>query len=868
MAIDPGQRMVRRHNAARSSTANATAANLGYDTAVITDTVGYTYTSNRIQVDTAGLYLYLFDIGLVDLASTRAVGTLIPRKNGLTDQTRFRASHRYLRSSGGNDGCSFGCGIFDLAVNDNLGVRNPGALSPTDAVGNYATAAGESGGQSMIRLPANDFTHVERTTDAAEVGTSNINTTRPWTISSGLWTKITYNSEVNDDGAWYPGTGGDITLPANKKFLIVWGVTAYSTDSSRHTYMTGLNIDGDRVQTSSGYQRNTASQGPPMQGLYLHETGGTSETLYLEATHETEGGDAGTPNVSDAYLQVIELPSSAEWIHVDNGAADSLTTALAGTTTWYDTPLSSTFRADGDSNLSLDSVNDAVQNDSGGSLPVLAIGWQRWDRDSGASGTRKCPMLRFENGGSAVQYGHNSAYSRGQQSGDDTFQASMVSAVTVDMANAADLKLQVTDRHSSSNADMGIYASTSRYFLGVQVLNLDTLDAAAGEDNLLADDVESASEVTSPAVGQEHALLADDVQSTSEVTAPSVGQDHQLLADDVESASEVTAPTLAETHILNATDVESASEVTAPSIGQEHAILADDVESASEVTVPSVGQEHALLATSVESASEVTAPVLAENDTEDNLLAEDVESASEVTAPSIGQEHAILADDVESASETSQPSIGQDHQLLADDVESASQVTAPAITQDQALLADDVESASEVTAPEIGQTHALGATSVESASEVTAPALGVAGQDDLLAEDVESASEVTAPSVGQEHSLLADDVQSLSEVSTPSLGQSYVLLAEDVESASEVTTPGITSLDVLLADDVESASEVSTPTLTQAHVFYAESVESLSEVTAPEVTTPGEWNVWRGGQIVTMGDTVAKLVNIQGLDNG
>ena len=32
-----------------------------------------------------------------------------------------------------------------------------------------------------------------------------------------------------------------------------------------------------------------------------------------------------------------------------------------------------------------------------------------------------------------------------------------------------------------------------------------------GVDNLLADDVESTSEVSSPAVGQAHALLADDV---------------------------------------------------------------------------------------------------------------------------------------------------------------------------------------------------------------------------------------------------------------------------------------------------------------------------------------------------------------------
>ncbi len=424
-------------------------------------------------------------VGLVDVASTRACGTLVPRVNSV-DQAVFRATHRYLRNSGGNDGCSFVPAILDLNNTDNVRVRNPGALAPTDAIGNYACGAGEGGGIQMIRLPAGNLTDVRRTVDAAEIGVSNINTTRPWLDSSGTWTTVTYNSEVQDDDALYPGTGGDVTLAANTKYLIVWGVTPYSTDASRHAYAGRLQINSNNVQSASSYQRNTASQGAPLNGIYLHETGGSTETARLQMTQESEGGDAGTGQVADAYFQILELPSTAEWIHVDNGATDSLTTALAGTTTWYDTPLSSTFRADGDSNLSLDGANDAVQNDSGGSLPVLAIGWQRWDRDSGASGTRKAPMLRFENGGSAVQYGNNSAFSRGQQSGDDTFQAHVVTAATFDVADAADINLQVTDRHSGANSDMGIYASTSRYFLGVQVLNLNTLSGAAPVDELSA----------------------------------------------------------------------------------------------------------------------------------------------------------------------------------------------------------------------------------------------------------------------------------------------------------------------------------------------------------------------------------------------
>lgn len=702
MATSPGQRFVRRHNAARSSTSNTTAADIGYDTAVLSEG-GYTWSSPEVTVDEAGLYLTVFDIGQVQLASTRAVGTLVPSVN-TTDQARFRATHRYLRNSGGDEGASIGMAILDLAASDDVKVRNPGVLTPTDALGNYATLASFGGALQLIRLPATNFTHVERTVDAAECGVSNINTTRPWLDSSGTWAKITYNSEVNDDDSLYSGSGGDITLAANTKYMVVWGFTAYSTDASRHVYVGRLSIGGTNVQSGSSYQRNTASQGPPICGMYLHETGGSAETLFLEATQESEGADAGTPQISDAYLQVLELPSSSEWIHVDNGATDSLTTALASVIVAYDTPLSSTLRADGDSNLSLDSGNDAVQNDSGSSLPVLAIGWHRWDRDSGASGTRKMPWTAWDNGGTFVGYGVAGAYSRGQQSGDDTFQAHYCSVAAMDLANGADLSFTAGCPASSSNADMGVYASTSRYFLGVQVLNLDTLDASSVDD-LLADDVESASEVSTPAIGQEHDLSADDVQSTSELTSPVIGQVHGLLANDVEASTEVSAPSLSETHALLADDVESTSEVTGPAFGQAHALLATDTQSVSELTAPNVGQDHSLLATSVESGSELTAPVLTEVSGTHNLLAEDVESDPELSIPGVGQEHALAANAVESTSELSSPALAQVHDLSAAGLGSGSEISVPAlssVSNVDNLSANDVQSIVSLTVPNLG----------------------------------------------------------------------------------------------------------------------------------------------------------------------
>ena len=226
------------------------------------------------------------------------------------------------------------------------------------------------------------------------------------------------------------------------------------------------------------------------------------------------------------------------------------------------------------------------------------------------------------------------------------------------------------------------------------------IEPAAGgsTDALLANDVESASNVTSPAVGQEHGLTATSVQSTSNVTTPAVGQAHALLAADVESASEKGSP----------------------AVGQEHALLADDVESASEVSTPAVGESNVLLADNVESASEVTSPTVGQTHV---LLADDAESASETSSPVLGQEHALLADDAESASEVTTPTASEINILLAEDVESASEVIAPTVGQTHVLLADDAESASETSTPVIGQSHILVSVSIESLTEVATPSL-------------------------------------------------------------------------------------------------------------------------------------------------
>lgn len=213
-----------------------------------------------------------------------------------------------------------------------------------------------------------------------------------------------------------------------------------------------------------------------------------------------------------------------------------------------------------------------------------------------------------------------------------------------------------TSGRENSHASAEVASADATYTVDAQwsttsqvALYAATFPEASGgtTDALLADNVESASEVSSPAIGQVHALTATDVESSSEVSSPALGQVHALLADNVESASEVSVPALADF------------------AGVDN-LLADNVESASELSVPVIGQVHVLLADNVESASEVSTPALVEVvDGVDALLADNVESASEVSSPTLGQVHALTAVSVESASEVSSPTIDRTEEELS-----------------------------------------------------------------------------------------------------------------------------------------------------------------------------------------------------------
>jgi hypothetical protein len=204
---------------------------------------------------------------------------------------------------------------------------------------------------------------------------------------------------------------------------------------------------------------------------------------------------------------------------------------------------------------------------------------------------------------------------------DDVESASSVTApvftgISGLLADDAQSTSEVTAPALVKNVDHLLHYEVDAATAEITVYNVDTSPYGPDDDFFVIKRLESASEVTAPAVTDVVSavdLLANDVESASEVTAPAVTDvvsAVDLLANDVESASEVTAPVFIGISNFLANDAESTSEVTAPVVGQEHALLADDTESASEVTAPVLGQEHALVSTDAESAAEVTAPSL------------------------------------------------------------------------------------------------------------------------------------------------------------------------------------------------------------------------------------------------------------------
>jgi len=139
-----------------------------------------------------------------------------------------------------------------------------------------------------------------------------------------------------------------------------------------------------------------------------------------------------------------------------------------------------------------------------------------------------------------------------------------------------------------------------------------------------------------------------------------------LLADNVSSASAVSSPAAVITRILDATNVQSASTVSTTAILQTHILDATNVQSASTVSDAAIIQTHIIgAATSAQSASNVSNPTLVANSALGSATS--VQSASNVSSPVTTQTYVFTATNVQSASAVSTTALSQDIERLPPD---------------------------------------------------------------------------------------------------------------------------------------------------------------------------------------------------------
>ena len=265
---------------------------------------------------------------------------------------------------------------------------------------------------------------------------------------------------------------------------------------------------------------------------------------------------------------------------------------------------------------------------------------------------------------------------------------------------------------SLTNAQHYCHRSGNTILHNIQVIDFaGVTSGGAGTDNLNADDVQSLSETTSPAIGQTHSFSAVSVEGGSEVTQPSLSETHALSAGSIQSAPELTAPAAGQVHNFSVDSVESQPETSISTLGQAHNFTADQIEGAAENSIPSLAQTHALTSADIASQSQTSLPSMSGGI---NLDGDNLESVSELTIPGFGQVHNISVASFKSASELTSPSLSQTGGLSANDIECITEVSLPVLGGIHVLSANDIECVSDLTIEGTTQIMASGSGVVKS----------------------------------------------------------------------------------------------------------------------------------------------------------
>ncbi len=462
-------------------------------------------------------------------------------ENSITHNNRHNAQARFSQSSGtGNFTRATTSGYSRNENHTNCFVRtwafvdSPSASSSyqfqwkRDVGGGSPTGTTPTAVIQVIPLYYNSVAIYE-STDTGMTGLTSLHNITGWT------------TVLESDTTSIQRSDNAIVVKAdNKRYLHLCSQFFDSTVTNRTQRWHGLtetNVNIEGAKGYSYYRDPTSSQGGDMF-TWLHETGTTND-IYRQIIWrgptttapgygaETEQNTAATS--AEHSWVILELNDSADVFKSLNATSESLGQTSKGLSVADTGELifndSNQFTGSGVTGIDVASATDVLlgANVNGGYTANTNL--------------RFLGRSQVTIDGTPQVFSRTGDYGRGDQSTTGTFGwgSSMLSFHAVTDGQDVGIEVQNVGVENGPFETLAGHVS----FWGI---DLNTLEAGGTSDDLLADDAESSSEVTSPVIGQEHSLVNTGVESASEVSVPTLSQEVGLTANSVESSSETTEP--------------------------------------------------------------------------------------------------------------------------------------------------------------------------------------------------------------------------------------------------------------------------------------------------------------------------------------
>jgi hypothetical protein len=301
------------------------------------------------------------------------------------------------------------------------------------------------------------------------------------TLNAGTWADVDWDveAEVGTGFTTVGGAGGsEIQVPASKLFL-TFGLDGNNTSASARRNLVakvqvrdgsgGTWADVDYSFCTAYLRGSNGSQDMWANWFGIIDVSGmTDPRVRVQFIEESEAGSR-TCSYQSAYIQMLELPDTAELIRIDDLTADNASI----TTTFTDVSYGTSVEEDGDAFGR--SGNTIIEMAKAEKYMFFS---QFCARRTAVDATRKEPQGRFFVGGSEITgaHGRHSNYSRGDQSTTSTLFAGRAGGILYDNS-VVDTQVKVQMGDELVGTTDGLQIDSDR--MAIQGVNIPSLFATA-----------------------------------------------------------------------------------------------------------------------------------------------------------------------------------------------------------------------------------------------------------------------------------------------------------------------------------------------------------------------------------------------------